>query len=382
MTRLVDWQRLVVRLSRVHCADAGDEGDLDEAGWTRLLGYSRHHANYNLVAGHALALCPRLAPALRKGLERNLNLSELRERLFLSDLKALSSELSGTPIVVLKGLSLSRLGYPRPNQRFYRDVDILVESSALPAVAARLVALGYRRGAEQEGAVEFERPMPADRRLSLSIEVHTQLVNLLNFPHYRASLTLDPAALIERSRPFGLDGTELRALEAADEVVHLAVHGFYHHDLAGIKLYSDLDAHVERGLDFAALAERAAATGTTSLLGLTLGVYNATVGEGRVPQEVIAGLAPRGLRRRLLARCLPEPALIPFAGDRVAGHAAKALMAPRLVQWPGLLWRGLFPGRQFVVGYYEAEARPSRTLGLRYALSTVMRGVRRLTRST
>ena len=380
MNRLAQWQQLVVRLSRVRGGDAAHEG-LDEAGWTRLLGYARHHANYNLVAGRILAAYPSLAPALRKGLERNLNLSELRERLYLSNLKALAAGLGGTPIVVLKGLSLSRSVYPRPNQRFYRDVDVLVESADLPAVAAGLNALGYRRGAEQEGAVEFERPMPADRRLSLSLEVHTQLVNLLNFPHYRTSLALNPAALVARSRPLAADIPELRALDALDDVVHLAVHGFYHHDLSGIKLYSDLDAHVERGLDFAALAERAAATGTSSLLGLTLGIYNATVGQERVPREVIAGLAPRGLRKRLLARCLPENALVPFAGERVAGHAAKALMAPRGSQWPGLLWRGLFPGRQFVVGYYEAEVEPSRTLGVRYALSTLARGLRRLARS-
>ncbi len=61
------------------------------------------------------------------------------------------------PLTLLKGISICRQHYPAPRLRIMRDIDILVDEAARPAVKSLLVRLGYRqRSGSQLPGVFFD----------------------------------------------------------------------------------------------------------------------------------------------------------------------------------------------------------------------------------
>jgi hypothetical protein len=56
------------------------------------------------------------------------------------------------PLTLLKGISICEQYYPKPHLRPMRDLDVLVEETALSAIESRLLKLGYRQ--QSKGSAE------------------------------------------------------------------------------------------------------------------------------------------------------------------------------------------------------------------------------------
>jgi len=131
-------------------------------------------------------------------------------------------EATNSRWAVLKGPVLAELVYDAPGQRFYGDLDLLVERSSFRQVLDNLVDSGSRlldrnwrlMRREMHGEVHLE--LPAGSLLDL----HWDLVNL-----YRGQLRIDAAAMLERAETVDLGGIRVPTLEPTDSLIHLALHG-------------------------------------------------------------------------------------------------------------------------------------------------------------
>jgi hypothetical protein len=161
----------------------------------------------------------------------------------------------------LKGPVLDEHLYPRPGLRPYSDLDVLVRPTEVQA------ALGALEGA---GAVLIDRNLPlaqAQRRGELGVRLPGGTVldlhwHLVNDPRARVSFALPSADVaLARSIDVRLVGVSTQRLDAADTVVHLAVHAMtsgadraiWAHDLR----YALADPQLDLG-ELAARAGRAA----------------------------------------------------------------------------------------------------------------------------
>ncbi|HXG20635.1 MAG TPA: nucleotidyltransferase family protein [Methylomirabilota bacterium] len=90
-----------------------------------------------------------------------------------------------SPLVLLKGISISDQHYPEPHLRPMRDLDLLVEEQALPALASLLRQLGYqqpyahRRPPDQCYRHHHDSPFFHPHR-GLWIEAHWRLFSSLS----------------------------------------------------------------------------------------------------------------------------------------------------------------------------------------------------------
>jgi hypothetical protein len=131
------------------------------------------------------------------------------------------------PVTLLKGISICRQHYPAPRLRIIRDIDILVDEAARPAVEALLVRLGYRqRSRSQLPAAFFDtyhHSMPFfHAQRGVWIEVHRGL-----FPP-TSPLGLDPvfsrAHVATQLRPSVWQGHTVMRLSDELQLVYIAAH--------------------------------------------------------------------------------------------------------------------------------------------------------------
>lgn len=133
----------------------------------------------------AQILEPLLDPRVIDGADRTLlreGVDELRRRtvVLLLELERVLPALAerGCRPVVLKGASLALTVYPRPDDRWFVDLDLLIEPEQLPLVYAALQDLGYQF-AETAAAghmyeqYHFHRIMVSDR--GVCVEAHWAL---------------------------------------------------------------------------------------------------------------------------------------------------------------------------------------------------------------
>ena len=131
------------------------------------------------------------------------------------------------PLTLLKGISICRQHYPAPHLRLMRDIDILVDEAARPAVESLLVMLGYRqRSRSQLPAAFFDtyhHSMPFfHAQRGVWVEVHRDL-----FPP-TSPLGLDPvfsrAHVATQLRPSALHGSAVMRLSDELQLVYIAAH--------------------------------------------------------------------------------------------------------------------------------------------------------------
>lgn len=227
----------------------------------------------------------------------------------------LAEALAALPVtpIVLKGAYLAEYVYPAPGLRPMNDIDLLFPPESLPAVTAALAGLGY--GGKDKPAEfgpgitkhtsTFKRaggpaatPNPyLSARGSHMIEPHRSLEE--SWFGLRCDLT---PGMWARSQPITLAGQPARALSAADNLLHLAVHLTFHliQGAPSFVQLADISTYVQRVPvpwdDLLARARDRHAAGL-AYAGLRLGQQ---VLGAPVPPEVLAALAaasPARVRR-------------------------------------------------------------------------------------
>lgn len=130
---------------------------------------------------------------------------------------------AGVDYLVLKGPVLAELVYRRPDLRSYVDIDVLVDPVGFAAALAALEAAGcavYERNwelARDRLLGELRLFTPAGAVLDLHWHVIADRAT-------RAAFPVDLTGVRERARTVRLAGRDVRTLDPADTVVHLALH--------------------------------------------------------------------------------------------------------------------------------------------------------------
>lgn len=130
-------------------------------------------------------------------------------------------ETAGIPWVIVKGPILAELLYGSPGLRTYHDLDVLVKPRDFRGAVESL---------EGDGAVLMDRNWPLllrERRGQvhlklhggMELDLHWDLVNV-----HRRRMTIDTQALLSRRVEVEVGGLRVPTLEAADGLIHIAVH--------------------------------------------------------------------------------------------------------------------------------------------------------------
>ncbi len=146
------------------------------------------------------------------------------------------------PLTLLKGISISEQYYPEPHLRRMRDIDVLVEEAALPAVESVLFTLGYRQQSHYPPAfyATHHHSMPfVHPQRGVWVEVHRGL-----FPstsHMGADWVFSREHLQSQLRPSSFQGRKVTRLSEALQLVYIASHwAFEFQAIGGMAAMLDL----------------------------------------------------------------------------------------------------------------------------------------------
>ena len=197
---------------------------------------------------------------------------------------------AGIPVMLLKGVHLCRFVYSEPGLRSMSDVDLMVPRERLADAEQVCLQLGYGpvpRPSVEETCARSNHLAKLFKRGAPVLELHWT-IELPTSP-----FRIDLAGLWARSRAAELEGVPVRLLAPEDLVLHLSLHGSYHHvfDWWALKGLVDLDAVLVRygaELDWAALAERANAWGASGFVYSTLRLAETLLGTPVDPRVLTA----------------------------------------------------------------------------------------------
>jgi len=129
------------------------------------------------------------------------------------------------PLTLLKGISIGEQYYPAPQLRLMRDLDVLVDDAALPAVEAILFTLGYRQQSSQPPSfyATHHHSMPfVHPTRGLWVEVHRGL-----FPPASAlgaDRLFSQEILQQQRQPSVFQGHAVFRLSPELQLVYIAAH--------------------------------------------------------------------------------------------------------------------------------------------------------------
>jgi hypothetical protein len=322
----------------------------------------------------------RVPPDVLEHVQKAYYFSLLRSDTLDAELKRILHILQSAeiPVVLLKGAALARSVYPTPGLRPMNDLDLLIPRSyvtqALPdptGYSARFVQqfLGeqtfVRTPAEQSSVGDHlgQEALPViatGQRVGL--DLHWRL---LTVEWYRNTARLDDDALWAAARPLDCGGIAAWQLSPEDTVIHLCLHAAIQHAYICPALsYVDIDRVVrvsDPGVDWDLLRKRTAAfrVGPPVYFGLCFAErYLGTP----VPAGVLADLAPSALWAcRLYAiQRITGADRQPIFARRSIGRRAKYLVQVLLVERGrdllSMLFKVLFPGREWLIARYELKS--------------------------
>jgi hypothetical protein len=258
---------------------------------------SRHELSsltYRVVTDGPLA--DTVPPEIQQRLRVPYLQSAVRNALLLRQTAAAAAELGrqGVPVMLLKGIHLARFVYAEPALRSMADVDIMVPRDKLAAGEKVFLDQGFgplpRPDIEQfcswsNHLAKLYKPDAPVVELHWAIERPT------------SPFSIDHDELWKRSRSAQLEGAAIQLLCPEDLLLHLALHGSYHHgfDRAGLKALLDVNAVVAKHgeeLDWRALADRANRWGASGFVYTTLRLAGETLGTP-IPSVVLDALQHR-----------------------------------------------------------------------------------------
>lgn len=267
---------------------------LSDAQWSWLVEEVTRHElrslTYRLLAddttlGAPAPILETLRPQYVQNAIRNAHLFRHTSQLA----KALSAR--GIPVMLLKGMHLARYLYAEPALRSMADVDIMVPRDRLAEAERVFLDHGYgptpRPDLEEfckwsNHLAKLTKPDAPVFEVHWSIERPT------------SPFRIDLEGLWARSRDATLDGAPVKLLSPEDLVLHLALHGSYHHrfDRSALKGMLDIHTAVVRhasDFDWSALTGRAAEWGASGFLYSTL----------RLTSEILGTPVPEAVLRQL-----------------------------------------------------------------------------------
>lgn len=356
-----------VWLAHLRGAAAPPARPLSDAEWSGLVGLAERHRvaglTYRRLADGPLAgrIPGAQAERLRAAYAQTAFRNALMFRQTAELLRALAAR--GIETMLLKGIHLARFVYPEPGLRSMADVDLMVRRDRLAEAEAVALELGYgplpRPDLEQfcswsNHLAKLEKDGAPVIELHWAVERPT------------SPFRIDHDALWARSAAAELEGVPVRLLSPEDLLLHLVLHGSYHHhfDRSALKGLVDLQAVVTRhqaSLDWDLVARRAGEWGAGCFAYVTLRLA-AEVLDVPVPAAVLGAL-PHGpaddemvgvARRFVLTPVdpLPEP-YVELARDHTLGERLlillRGLFLPRRRMEEVY---GLRPGSPLVFPYY------------------------------
>lgn len=169
-----------------------------------------------------------LAAPTRATLQRNvLDAELLRSRLEVAALDICKLlERSDIPYIFLKGAALGRTVYGDPSLRPIGDVDILVHERHFDNALQSLANAGWKLPTQR--ALVYWRKARFNVGIITAHEPRT-LVELHWSIAQRGRHFPDIDEIFRRSSAFDFHGRSVRALSAADQLLHLALHYAYHY---------------------------------------------------------------------------------------------------------------------------------------------------------
>jgi hypothetical protein len=197
----------------------------------------------------------------------------------------------GISVMLLKGMHLARFVYAEPALRTMADVDILVRREHLAEAERVFLEHGYGPTPRPD-LEEFCRWSNHLAKLSKPdapvFEVHWHI------ERPTSPFTIDIEGLWERSQAATLESVPVRLPAPEDAIIHLALHGSYHHrfDRSALKGMVDIHTLVVRqkdAIDWAALVKRAIDWGAAGFLYSTLRLTTDILGTP-VPESVLRDL--------------------------------------------------------------------------------------------
>jgi len=152
--------------------------------------------------------------------------------------QALDALLSvGVVPVALKGLDTLQRIYTSFDQRSLDDVDLLVRRDDLRKALAALEQAGWQVPAEPSRThyirSSHHLPMRSPGPIPVEFEIHWSLAQ-------EGRYRIDVEGLIERARPFSIEGREVLRLDDTDLIAHLLIHHFSHYFDRSLKWLVDM----------------------------------------------------------------------------------------------------------------------------------------------
>jgi len=201
------------------------------------------------------------------------------------------------PVMLLKGIHLSRFVYAEPALRSMADIDIMVHREHLAEAEQVFLDRGFG---------PLPRPNPIEwsswnHHLDKLVRDGAPVVELhWHIQRPDAPFRIDVEGLWQRSREAVLDGAPVRLLSPEDLLLHLALHLAYQHrfERAALKGVVDLATVItaEPKMNWEVLAERATAWGASGYLHASL----------RLAADLLAAPVPPSLFRSLPHRPADE----------------------------------------------------------------------------
>jgi len=277
----------------------------------------------------------------------------------------------GIEVIVLKGGALAWTVYASPALRPMVDLDLLVRPEHMERVGLLLEALGFHRSASLPA-----RMVPFQERFGggvMWIREGNGKVTGLDVQHDLVGVDwcweafpVEADALWESALPLDLGGTLAGQLSPVDTLIHLCLHPALHHGYVWPLIgYVDIDrltCQAGSDLFWTQLVERVRRFRVkTSVYWGLMAVHDVLATP--VPAEVLAQLAPEGVRLRLLQRLAPlredvvlqEEARRPRTGVRQV--LIYAVLVDRLRDAWRMLWSIMFPDLEWLAVRYALHGK-------------------------
>ncbi|MFN2532163.1 MAG: nucleotidyltransferase family protein [Pyrinomonadaceae bacterium] len=135
--------------------------------------------------------------------------------------------------ILLKGSALALLYYEDVGLRPMKDIDVLVCRNQAKQSMQLLTSLGWKpRYASPEAFIPFEQAIEFISPNSLNLDLHWRLM-------WEGRQDLDDDEFWAASMPMRFEGTETRALNSADQLLHVCVHGAKWNDTSSLRWIAD-----------------------------------------------------------------------------------------------------------------------------------------------
>jgi hypothetical protein len=195
------------------------------------------------------------------------------------------------PVILLKGIHLCRFVYAEPALRTMADVDLMVPRNRLAEAEQVFLGRGYGpvpRPDLEEFCTWSNHLAKLHKEGAPVVELHWSI------ERPTSPFRIDLEGLWRRAIPAKLENTTVRLLAPEDLLLHLALHGSYHHEFnrSALKALIDVHAVITRHaaeLNWMALAARANDWGAAGFVYTTL----------RLAQDILATPVPPAILQEL-----------------------------------------------------------------------------------